>query len=312
MYELVIVGGGPAGVAAGVYAARKKIKSLLITDTFGGQSLVSNDIENWIGTKAASGYDLAKMLEEHLRAQEEIEIVNGDLIEKVEKLDGGFRLKTQSGKEFETERILVTSGSRRRHLDVPGGKEFDGRGVSYCATCDAPVFKDKVVAVVGGGNSGLEATIDLLPYASKIYLIHRRETLKGDPVTQEKIKREPKVEIILNAETKEITGSEFVTALKYADKTTGEIKELKLGGVFVEIGSEPNVDFLDDLVKFNVYREVVIDHRTQKTSYPGIWAAGDVTDVLYKQNNSSAGDAIKAVLNIHDEMTGQDRLAPRL
>ena len=122
MYELVIIGGGPAGVAAGIYAARKKIKTLLLTDTFGGQSLVSAEIENWIGTKSASGYDLAKMLEEHLRAQEGIEIVDGDLVEKVEKLDGGFKLKTKNGKEFETKRILATSGSRRRHLAVPGGK----------------------------------------------------------------------------------------------------------------------------------------------------------------------------------------------
>ncbi len=312
MYELIIIGGGPAGVAAGIYAARKKIKTLLLTDTFGGQSLVSAEIENWIGTKSTSGYGLAKMLEEHLRTQEEIEIVDGDLAEKVEKLDGGFKLKTKNGKEFETKRILVASGSRRRRLAVPGGKEFDGRGVAYCATCDAPVFKDKVVAVVGGGNSGLEAVIDLLPYASKIYLLHHRDSLKGDPVTQERIKKEPKVEIILNAETKEIIGSDFVTGLTYEDKNSGEVKKLELGGVFVEIGSEPNVEYLDDLVKMNGYREIVIDHRTQKTSFPGIWAAGDVTDALYKQNNSSAGDAIKAVLNIHDEMTGQDRLSPRL
>ncbi|MBI2506943.1 MAG: FAD-dependent oxidoreductase [Candidatus Colwellbacteria bacterium] len=312
MYELIIIGGGPGGVAAGIYAARKKIKTLLVTDLFGGQSEVSNDIQNWIGTKLVTGFDFAKMLEEHLRAQEGIEIIDSDKVNKIEKATGGFRVSTESGKNFETKYLLVTSGSHHKRLEVPGGKEFDGRGVSYCATCDAPIFKDKEVAVVGGGNSGLESVVDLIPYASKIYLLHRRDTLKGDPITQEKIKAEPKVEIIYNAETQEIFGDQFVAGLKYLDKTTGQVKELKLGGIFVAIGSVPNAEFLGGLTKLNQYGEIVLDHRNQKTSCEGIWAAGDVTDTLYKQNNISAGDAIKAVLNIHDTLTGQDRESPRL
>lgn len=312
MYELIIIGGGPGGVAAGVYAARKKIKTLLITDSFGGQSEVSNDIQNWIGTKFVTGFDFAKMLEEHLRAQDGIEIVDGEKIAKAEKVVGGFKILTESGKSFETKYLLVTSGSHHRRLDIPGGTSFDGKGVSYCATCDAPLFKDQVVAVIGGGNSGLEAVVDSLPYASKIYLLHRRDTLKGDPVTQEKIKGQPKVEIVLMAETQEIFGNEFVSGLKYLDKTTNQVKELKLGGIFVQIGSVPNIEFLGNLVQLNQYNEIVIDHRNQKTSHEGIWAAGDITDVLYKQNNISAGDAIKAVLNIYDTLTGQDRESARL
>lgn len=311
MYELIIVGGGPGGVAAGIYAARKKIKSLLITDLFGGQSEVSNDIQNWIGAKFMTGFDFGKMLEEHLRAQEEIEIVDGDKVNKVEKSANGFKVSTEGEKNFETKYLLITSGSHHKRLDVRGGTEFDGRGVSYCATCDAPIFRDKEVAVVGGGNSGLEAVVDLIPYASKIYLLHRRDTLKGDPVTQEKIKSEPKVEIIYNAQTQEIFGDQFVKGLKYLDKTTGEVKELKLGGIFVQIGSVPNSEFLSSLVKLNQYNEIIVDHRNQKTSREGIWAAGDVTDVLYKQNNISAGDAIKALLNIHDTLTGQNRESGR-
>ena len=292
-------------MAAGVYAARKKIKTLLITETFGGQSEVSNDIQNWIGTKFVTGFDFAKMLEEHLRAQEGIEIVDGDKVNKVEKLAEGFEVSIEEGKSFETKYLLITSGSHHKRLEVPGGTEFDGKGVSYCATCDAPIFRDKEVAVIGGGNSGLEAVVDLIPYASKIYLLHRRDVLKGDPVTQEKIKAEPKVEIIYNAQTQEIFGNEFVGGLKYLDKTTGSVKELKLGGIFVQIGSIPNTEFLGSLVQLNQYSEIVIDHRNQKTSCEGIWAAGDVTEEIYKQNNISAGDAVRAVLNIYDYLNNK-------
>lgn len=300
MYDIVIVGGGPAGVAAGVYAARKKIKSALIADSFGGQSLVSADVQNWIGTKSISGFELAKALEEHLRAQEDIEILDGDLITAVVKKDGFFEVKTREGKILETKTILVASGSRRKKLGVPGEKELDGRGVAYCSTCDAPVFKDKIVAVVGGGNAGLEAVLDLFPYASKIYLLEFTDTLKGDPLTQEKIKTNPKVEIVFNSKTLEILGDKFVNGLKYEDQKTKEVKELKLDGVFVEIGFIPNADFVKDLVELNKFGEIVVDHKTQATSCLGIWAAGDVSDVLYKQNNISAGDAIKAVLNIYE------------
>src|SRR5581483_7056574 len=168
MYDLIIIGGGPGGVAAGVYAARKKMKTLIITDTFGGQSVVSADVQNWICTKSISGFDLAKSLEEHLRAQPGIEIVENDLVASVEKKDAAFSVATKKGKTLETKYILLASGSRRKKLDVPGEKEFDGRGVVYCSICDAPLFGGKTVAVVGGGNSALEAVLDLLPYASKI------------------------------------------------------------------------------------------------------------------------------------------------
>ncbi|MBI4087565.1 MAG: FAD-dependent oxidoreductase [Candidatus Liptonbacteria bacterium] len=309
MYDLIIVGGGPGGVAAGVYAERKKIKTLLITDSFGGQSLVSADVRNWIGTKSVSGYDLGKMLEDHLRDHADIDIVADDVVEKVEKMDGarlpdgrGFRLTTKSGKTFETKYILVASGSRRRKLGIPGEKEFDGKGVVYCSTCDAPVFKDKTVAVVGGGNAGLEAVVDLFPYALKIYLIVRSDSLKGDPVTQDKVKNSAKVQVIYNALTREVLGDQLVTGLAYKDAKRGDSKELKVDGVFVEIGLLPNSEVMNGLVELNGAGEIVVDHKTQQTSDPGIWAAGDVSDVLYKQNNISAGDAVKAVLNIYDKL----------
>lgn len=291
--------------------------------------MVSADVQNWIGTKSVSGFDLGQMLESHLRAQEDIEIIDSDLAVSVTKKNGarppspdaasnppdslydseragggqGFEVKTQSGKAFEAKYLLVTSGSRRRKLGVPGEKEFEGKGVAYCSTCDAPVFKDKVVAVVGGGNSGLEAVGDLIPYATKIYLVIRSDIMKGDPITQEKIKKDPKVEIVFNAPTEGILGSGgFVTGLRYKDSKTSEAKELKLDGVFVEIGIVPNSEIVKGLVKINKWGEVVVDHKTQAASVHGIWAAGDVTDVLYKQNNISAGDAVKAVLNIYDHI----------
>ena len=303
MYELIIIGGGPAGIAAGVYAARKKINTLLITDGLGGQSVVSADIQNWIGTASISGFDLAKNLETHLRAQTGIEIVDDDRVITVQKKeDGTFSLATKNGKTYETKYILLVSGSSRKKLGIPGEATFEGKGVVYCSICDAPLFGEKTVAVVGGGNSALESVIDLVPYASKIYLMVRSEILKGDPVTQEKIKAEPKVEIVWNAVAQEIEGKDIVTGLKYQDVKTNETKELALDGVFVEIGLIPNSDFVKDVVDRDPYGAVKVDGKTQVTSCPGIWAAGDVSDVLYKQNNISAGDAIKAVLNIYDQL----------
>ena len=300
MYDLVIIGGGPAGIAAGVYAARKKMKTVLIAKEFGGQSLVSADIQNWIGTKSLSGLELAERLEAHLRAQKEIEIVEDDLVEKVEKSSGGFAVTTKNGKNFETKTILVCSGSRRRRLGIPGEDRLDGKGIVWCSTCDAPLFNEKDVAVVGAGNAGLEAVRDLFPYANKVYLLNRGDKIRGDAVTFEGIKKNPKLEIMMNAEPKEFLGDVMLTGLRYVDKASAKEKELNVQGVFIEIGSLPNVEFLGDLVKRNKFNEIVVDAETQMSSQPGIWAAGDASSVFYKQNNISAGDAIKAVLNIDE------------
>ncbi|MDO8602076.1 MAG: FAD-dependent oxidoreductase [bacterium] len=303
MFELIIIGGGPAAVAAGVYAARKQIKTLLIAEAFGGQSLVSNDIQNWIGTKNISGLELAQNLEGHVRAQEGIEIIDGDLVVKVQKVGelpaGHFVLETKNGKTFETKTILVASGSRRRRLGIPGEDKYDGKGVVFCSTCDAPIFKGKTVAIVGGGNAGLEAVVDSIPYASKIYLVIRGDVLKGDAVTQAKVKNHPKVTILYNAISTEVIGDKVVTGLKYENSSTHQLSQLTLDGVFVEIGSMPNADFVKGIVDLNAIGEIITDPKTQQSSQPGIWSAGDVSDVLYKQNNISAGDAVKAILNIY-------------
>lgn len=300
MYDVIIIGGGPAAVGAGVYVARKKLQTLLITESFGGQSIVSADVQNWIGTKSISGIDLAKNLEGHIRNYpDEVEIKTPELVTKVSKKDNGFIVETDKGGAYETKTVIITSGARRRKLGIPGEKEFDGKGVAYCSTCDAPLFSGKDVAVIGGGNAGLEATVDLLPYAKSIKLFEYMDSLKGDPVTQERVTSSEKVEVILNAQTLEVLGEVFVTGLKYKDRVTGEEKTMSLGGIFVEIGSLPNSEFVKNLVELNKAGEIVIDHKTAATSCEGIWAAGDVTDEMYKQNNISVGDGVKAALSVY-------------
>ncbi len=299
MYDTIIIGGGPAGCAAGIYAARKKLKALLIVDAFGGQSVVSDDIQNWVGAKSISGFDLAKNLEEHVRAQEDIEIKTGEKAVTVKLIEGGFEVTSDKGTMYQAKTVLVASGGRRRKLGILGEEKFNGKGVAYCSTCDAPLFKGKTVAVVGGGNAGLEAVVDLVPYAKNIYLLERGTQLKGDPITQAEIRTAPSVTIVTNAETKEIIGDKFITGVKYLDLATSEEKILEVGGLFVEIGSVPNSEMVKGLVDMNPTGEIIVDHRHSSSSQPGIWAAGDVTDDPYKQNNISAGDAVKAVLSIY-------------
>lgn len=303
VYDLIIVGGGPAGVAAGIYAARKKLKGLLITDSLGGQSMVSAEIQNFIGFKSISGLNFAKTLQKHLEAQKGIKIIEGDSVIEIRKSKEGFKVFTKKGKNFNSKTILLTSGSRRKKLNIPGEKELAGRGVFYCSICDAPLMKNKTVAVIGGGNAGLESARDLLPYASKIYLLEYTGDLTADPVITETIKsaswRTKKVKIITLAEVRKIFGEEFVQGLEYQDRRRGKIKKINLQGIFVSIGWRPNSEIVKNLVKLNKAGEVIINPKTQETSCPGIWASGDVTDGLYHQNNIAIGDAIKAVLNIY-------------
>ncbi|MCL4406285.1 MAG: FAD-dependent oxidoreductase [Patescibacteria group bacterium] len=299
MYDLIIIGGGPAGMAAGIYAGRKKLSALLISKELGGQPVLSANIQNWIGLKSISGYDLMQSIEDHLRSEKNTEILIDDPAVFIRKKGDFFEVETQSGKVFGTKTILVATGSRRRKLDVPGGAIYEGKGVAYCSTCDAPLFEGKEVAVVGGGNAGLEAVVDLLNYASKVYLLVRSDVLKGDIVTQEKIKASPKAEIIWNAEVEEVKGGDFVTGIKYHDKVSDTSKELLVSGIFVEIGLLPNSELFEGLVDMNEGKFIIINHQTGATSSRGIWAAGDVSDGLYKQNNIAVGDAVKAVLNIN-------------
>jgi alkyl hydroperoxide reductase subunit F len=301
MYEVAIIGGGPAATAAAVYAARKLLKTVLITESFGGQSVVSEEIQNWIGTPKISGNDLAKSFEAHVReyAGDVVEVVKGQLVSKVEKIDGGFRLETKSGKTFDAQTVLVATGGSRRKLEVPGAAEFDNRGLTYCASCDGPLYGGMDVAVVGGGNAGFETAAQLLAYAKSVTLLHRGENYTADPVTVQKVLAHPNMTGLLNAEPTAVVGEKFVTGLKYKDKKTGEEKTLAVPGVFVEIGLMPSTEYVKNLVELDKIGRVKVDPRTQRTSIQGVWAAGDCTDGLYHQNNIAAGDAVKAIEDIY-------------
>ncbi len=298
MYELIIVGGGPAAISAGIVAARKKIKTLVIADFFGGQWIVAGDIQNFIGTKSVSGFNLTKNLEAHLRAQESVEIKQAT-VSKIIKKESGFSVETDKGEIFQTKAVLIASGSGHRKLNVPGEKEFEGNGVFYCATCDAPLMKGKAVAVVGGGNSAFESAISLLEYASKVHVLDRSKILKADEINQEKVRNSGKAEIITGISITEIFGDKAVSGLKYQNCEGGEIKELAVEGIFISISRIANNKIVNGLVGLNQSGEIIVDPKTQKTSLEGIWAAGDVTDVLYKQGNIAIGDAMKAALNIY-------------
>ena len=300
MYDTIIVGGGPAAIAAGIYVGRKKMKTLLIADSFGGQSLVSDDIRNWIGVVSISGPALAKALTDHLMAQEGIEIKMPEKALSTKEIQDGFEVLTERGDAYQTRTLIIASGGRRRRLGVPGEDKFEGKGVAYCSICDAPLFKGKAVAVVGGGNAGFEAAIDLLPYATKIYILEFGAEPKADAITQAEVKKSPLVTVITNAQTKEVLGDNFVSGLKYIDRITNEEKLLEVGGVFVQIGSQSNSEIVKGLVDVNKYGEIMVDHKFATTSNPGIFAAGDVTDAAFKQNNIAVGDGIKAALSAYN------------
>lgn len=301
MYDIAIIGGGPGACAAAVYSARKLLKTVLITDTFGGQSVVSEEIQNWIGTEKIHGAELAKNLEAHVRAYagDVVEIHKNEWVTSVAPSAGNFTVTTKSGKTFDAKTVLVATGGTRKKLEIPGAKEFDNKGLTYCASCDGPLFSGMDVAVIGGGNAGFETAAQLLAYCKSVTLLHRSASFTADPVTVEKVLAHPNMKGLLNAVPTEVSGEKFVTGLTYQDKTSGKEETLKVSGVFVEIGLIPSTDFVKGVVDLNTFGKVIVDPKTQMSSVEGIWAAGDCTDGLYHQNNIAAGDAVKAVEDIY-------------
>ncbi len=302
IYDLTIIGGGPAGVAAGVYASRKKLKTLFITENFQGQSTVSEGIENWIGTVKISGAELSKNLESHLRAYagDVVDIKQGVRVSKITKNGDGFSV-TLNNETLESKTILITTGSQRRKLEVPGAAEFDNKGLTYCATCDGPLFSDQDVVVVGGGNAAFESAAQLAAYCKSVTIVNRSDSFRGDEVTVEKVLSKPNVKAIKNAIPYEVKGDKFVKSFSYKD-ATGQIIELPVTGIFVEIGLLPNTDFVKDIVELDPIGKIIVNPRTQESKTPGIWAAGDCTDGLYHQNNIAAGDAVKALEDIYNHL----------
>lgn len=300
-YDLVIVGGGPAAIAGGIYAARKQLTTLIVAKEFGGQSVVSPDIHNWIGTPSISGQDLAKALKNHLEQYRGpyLTIEEGSLVTSVSGSDGNFSITTNTGKTFESRTVLLASGATRRKLSVPGAAEYDQKGLTYCATCDGPLFSGMDVAVIGGGNAGFESASQLLAYTKSVTLLDTSDMFKADKITVDKVLAHEHMAAIQNAETLEILGDAMVTGLRYKDKKTGEEKILSVQGVFVEIGVVPNTVMVQDLVSLDAFGHVQVDPRTQQASCKGMWAAGDCTDCLYAQNNIAVGDAVKALEDIY-------------
>ncbi|WP_371381720.1 NAD(P)/FAD-dependent oxidoreductase [Sporomusa aerivorans] len=290
---MIIIGGGPAGMTAAVYAARKRMNALIITKEFGGQPMWTMDIENYMGYQFVTGPELMEKFDEQVR-KFPIEIKYEEVTGLEAKADGTFTVICADG-QYQAKVVIIASGKRPRRLKVPGEVEFTGRGVSYCATCDGPLFAGKAVAVIGGGNSALQAAIEVSAFAAKVYLISLHG-YKADPIVIEKLNEleRPVIEL-MGYTTKEIKGSQAVEKLVAANNATGELSELEVQGIFVEIGLEPNSEYCKGLLDFNEYREVVTDCRT-RTGLPGLFAAGDVTNGPDKQIVIAAGDGAKAAL----------------
>lgn len=304
MYDLIIIGGGPAGTSAGVYAARKKMKTLLIAEDFGGQSIVSETIYNWIGSPEITGSQLAKDLKSHLDYYHDgdiLTLVSGVRVTAIEKnTDTTFTVIDSKNQKYTTKTVLISSGSTRRKLPAIGADRLEHRGLTYCASCDGPLFSGMHVVVIGGGNAGFESAAQLAAYCASVTILQRGDEYKADKITVEKVLGRENVKGILNASTVEVTGENFVGGLIYEDMVTTERHTLDVTGVFVEIGQIPNSDLAKGMVTLNAHGHIEIDPWTQKTSVPGIWAAGDVTNVKYHQNNISAGDAVKALEDIYN------------
>lgn len=297
LYDLIIIGGGPAGTAAAVYAARKQLKTLLIVKEWGGQSTVSEDIQNWIGTPHISGSDLAKSLRAHVEEYKgDILTIEEAEVSSLSGTDGNFSVTTTKGIHT-SKTILITTGSARRRLDIPGADQFEHKGLTYCASCDGPLFSGMDVVVVGGGNAGFESAAQLLAYCKTVTLLSRSEP-RADAITVEKIKKNEHFKLITNVAPVKIEGSVFAESITYKEDNQEEVT-IPISAVFVEIGQIPATSFASSVVEMTPTNNIVINPRTQETSVKGIWAAGDCTDVLYHQNNIAAGDAVRALEDIY-------------
>lgn len=298
IHDLIIIGGGPAGITAGIYASRQKLDTLLITKDFGGQmTRKAVAIENYPGFKKISGIDLVKKFRKHLN-QYPVE-VKLEAVNKIKKSRPNFLVSLKNKESFESRSVIIASGADPRPLKVPGEKKFIGKGVSYCTACDGPMYQDKAVAVVGGGNAGFEAAIFLKDLAKKVYLLEFKSEPSAQKILQEKLKGSDKVQILTKVALKEIKGDKFVESVIYEDRKTHQKKTLKVEGVFIEIGTQPASSFAKDLVDLNDRSEIKVEKETLRTKTPGLFAAGDVNVGKYKQIVTACGEGAKAALSAY-------------
>ncbi len=302
-FDVLVVGGGPAGAAAAIYAARKGIRTGVAAERFGGQVLDTMAIENFISEKETEGPKLARALEEHVR-EYDVDIMN---LQRASQLipageDGLHRVQFENGGELKAKTLILATGARWREMNVPGEQEYRGRGVAYCPHCDGPLFKGKRVAVIGGGNSGVEAAIDLAGIVAHVTLLEFGEELRADAVLQRKLNSLPNVRVLKMAQTIEVKGDgQKVTGLVYKDRTNDEVHEVELEGIFVQIGLLPNSEWLKGTLELSRFGEIIVDAKGQ-TSIPGVFAAGDVTTVPYKQIVIAVGEGAKASLSAFDHL----------
>jgi alkyl hydroperoxide reductase subunit F len=300
-FDVLIVGGGPAGAAAAVYAARKGIRTGIASERFGGQVLDTLGIENFISIKETEGPKFALALEEHVRHYD-VDIMNLQRAKALKRGTDLIEVQLESGAALKAKSVILTTGARWRKLGVPGEEQYRNKGVAYCPHCDGPLFKGKRVAVIGGGNSGVEAAIDLAGIVAHVTLIEFGAELRADAVLQKKLASLPNVTTILNAQTTEVTGDgKTVNGLVYQDRASGESQHVALEGVFVQIGLVPNTEWLKGTVELSRHGEIIVDAKGQ-TSVPGVFAAGDATTAPYKQIVIAAGDGAKAALGAFDHL----------
>lgn len=296
-FDVLVVGGGPAGASAAIYAARKGIRTGIVADRFGGQILDTATIENFISVKHTEGPKLAASLEEHVK-EYDVDIMNLQRATSLEKKDL-IEIGLENGATLKSKSVILSTGARWRNIGVPGEAEFRNKGVAYCPHCDGPLFEGKDIAVVGGGNSGIEAAIDLAGIASHVTVLEFAPELKADSVLIDRLNSLPNVKVLKNVQTKEITGTDNVNGLTYIDRETEEEHRIELAGVFVQIGLVPNTDWLGDSVERNRFGEIVVD-KHNATNVPGVYAAGDCTDAPHKQIIISMGTGASAALGAFD------------
>ncbi len=304
IYDLIIIGAGPAGVAAAVYAARQKLNILMLSKDLGGQvAKKAVDIENYPGFEKISGPDLVQLYKKQLEANG-LEVMLEEVVDM--KKDGNmFSVAVKSGKKYETVSVIVTSGAESKLINVPGEEEFSGKGVSYCSLCDGPVFKNKIVAVVGGGNNGFESALFLSNYVKHVTILEYGDKVNADAENQELVAKNPNIEIVTNAKVLRIEGKVFVGAIFYEDRVSGAEKKLDVNGVFVEVGYSPATGFLGDLVQLNEKQEVMFNPETLETKTPGLFSAGDCNVSRYKQIVMASGEGAKAALSAYNYIKKQ-------
>ncbi len=309
MHDLIIIGGGPAGITAGIYAARKKLNTLLISKDFVGQAGNAFWVENYTGFKEIRGLELMKKFKEHLE-KFKIDIAEFEEVEEIKKtnpvrdksLNGAssfFEVQTDE-KKYSAKAVIIASGRDSKPMEVPGEKEFLGKGVSYCVTCDETMVEGKIAAVIGGGNVGLEAGLELAGFCSKVYILEFAPKVTGDEILQQAIENDKKISVIANADVKEIKGDDFVKKIVYEDRKSKKMNQLAVDGIFIEIGAAPSVDFAGNLVELNKAGEIKINPRTCATKTDGLFAAGDVADISDKQIVIACGEGAKAALSVYE------------